>query len=87
MNTPLITVAAIVILASLYVLFPVVLHTFQRWRHRRVLECPETKGLAEVDLDAPLAAFSAAFRRPHLRVRSCSVWPKRWGCAQACIKE
>lgn len=86
MNTPLITVAAIVVLASLYVLLPVVLHTFQRYRHKRVLQCPETKGMAEVDVDAERAAFSSAFGRPQLRVKDCSIWPKRRGCAQGCLK-
>lgn len=87
MNTPLITVAAIVALASLYVLFPVVLHTFQRYRHKKVVECPETKGLAEIDVDVQLAAFSSAFGKPLLRVKQCSIWPERWGCAQGCLKE
>jgi len=87
MQTPWITVVAIVVLASLYVLFPLALHTFQRYRHKRVVECPETRGLAEIDIDAPRAAFSALFGRADLRVKNCSVWPKRWGCAQGCIKE
>lgn len=87
MNAPWITVAAIVALASFYVLFPLVLHTYQRCRHKRVLVCPETKGMAEVDVDARLAAFSSAFGRPLLRVKDCSVWPERRGCAQACLRE
>ena len=86
MNTPLIAVAVIVALAFSYVLFPVVLHTFQRCRRKRVLECPETNGPAEVDIDAPLAAFSSAFGRPRLRVKNCSIWPKRRGCGQDCVK-
>lgn len=87
MDTPLITVAAIILLGSLYVLFPVVLHTFQRYRHKRVLECPETRGLAEVDIDASLAAFSSAFGKPALRVKNCSLWPKRRECAQRCANQ
>jgi hypothetical protein len=87
MQSPWITIAAVVALGSLYVLFPLALHTFQRYRHKRVLECPETKGLAEVDIDAPLAARSSLFGRIHLRVKNCSIWPKRSGCAQGCIKD
>ena len=87
MNTPFITITAILLLAALYVLFPVVLHTFQRYRHKKVLECPETKGLAEVDIDVQLAAFSSAFGKPLLRVKGCSIWPRKWGCGQECLKE
>jgi len=87
MNTPLITITAIVLLAALYVLFPVVLHTFQRYRYKKAVECPETKGLAEVNIDVQLAAFSSAFGKPLLRVKSCSIWPRRWGCGQECLKE
>ena len=86
MNTPLITITAIVLLAALYVLFPVVLHTFQRYRYKKAVECPETKGLAEVNIDVQLAAFSSALGKPLLRIKNCSIWPKRWGCGQSCVK-
>lgn len=86
MNTPFITIAAILLLAALYVLFPVVLHTFQRYRHKKVVKCPETQGLAEVEINVQLAAFSSAFGKPLLRVKGCSIWPGRWGCGQECLK-
>lgn len=86
MNSPLIVMASIVALAFLYVLIPVAAHTFQRYRHKKVVECPETKRLAEVDTDATLAAFTSAFGRPLVRVKNCSVWPRRWGCRQDCVK-
>jgi len=86
MSTPLITVAAIISLAIFFVLLPLVIHTFRYYRPRRALKCPETGGLAEVDVDAPRAAFSSAFGNPLLRVRNCTFWPKRRGCGQGCIK-
>lgn len=86
MDSPLIVIAAIVALGFLYVLVPVVTHTYQRYRLKRVVECPETKGLAEVDPDAGLAAFTSAFGRPLVRVKNCSVWPRQWGCQQECLK-
>ncbi len=86
MNPTLITVAAIVALAALYVLLPVVIHTFQRYRNKRVLKCPESEGLAEVDIDAPHAAVSSVFGRPFLRIKNCTLWPKRKGCDQDCIR-
>lgn len=86
MNAPLITMASVVALGALFVLLPLAVHTFQRYRYKRVLKCPETGTPAEVDIDAPRAAASSAFGKPLLRVRNCSLWPKRKGCAQDCVK-
>jgi hypothetical protein len=87
MNTPWITTAAIISLGGLFVLLPLVAHTFQRYRHKRVVKCPETRGLAEVDVDAPRAAFSSAFGKPLLRIKNCTLWPKRKGCEQGCLRQ
>ena len=86
MNTPLITAAAIVSLGVLYVLFPMVVHTFQRYRNKRVVQCPETREMVEVDIDAGRAAFSSAFGRPRLTIKDCTLWPKRKDCDQGCAK-
>lgn len=87
MITPWITVAAIVGLATIYVFFPVAAHTFQQYRKKRVLRCPEEATLAEVNVDARHAAFSSTLGRPVLRVRNCSLWPKRRGCRERCLSE
>lgn len=86
MNTPLITVVVIITLAALYVLLPVAHHTFQRYRKKRTISCPETKGLTEVDIDAPRAAFFSAFGKPLLKVKNCTLWPKKKGCSEDCVK-
>lgn len=87
MDTPLITIGAIITLGVLFVLLPLAVHTFQRYRSKKVVRCPETKGLAEVDIDAPRAAFSSAFGRPLLRVKNCTLWPKRKGCGEGCLRQ
>ena len=86
MNTPLITIAAIITLAVLFVLVPVVIHTFQAYRKKRVLRCPDSDRLAEGDIDASRAAVSSAFGRTLLKVKNCTLWPKRKGCAESCLK-
>lgn len=86
MNGPLIAVAAVVTLGVMYVLVPLAAHTFQRYRNRKVLQCPQTQGLAEVDIDARRAALSSLFSRPILRIKACSLWPARKGCDQDCTK-
>jgi hypothetical protein len=86
MKTALITIAAVVALGALYVLLPLVLNTFQRYRNKRVMACPETGGLAEVDIDSRRAALTSAIGRPLLRIKNCTLWPKKKGCDEECIK-
>lgn len=85
MNAPWILLAAIVAVALVYVLLPVVGEVFLRFRAKRQLRCPETGTNAEVGVDARRAAFTAAIRQPLLRVKSCSLWPERLGCGQHCL--
>lgn len=87
MIAPWLTVVAIVGLAMIYVFFPVAAHTFQRYRKKRVLTCPEETTLAEVNVDARHAAFSSTLGKPILRVRDCSLWPKRRGCPERCLSD
>ncbi len=86
MKTPLILAAAIMALGGLYVLLPLVIHTFQRYRNKRLRACPETGGPAEINIDAQRAAFSSAFGRPLLKIKNCTLWPKKKGCGEDCIK-
>ncbi len=85
MSAPWILLAAIVAVAVVYVLLPVAVEAFLRFRARRRLTCPETGMNAEVGVDARVAGFTAAFRHSVLRVKSCSLWPKRAGCGRACL--
>ncbi|MFQ5847708.1 MAG: hypothetical protein ACE5IQ_08605 [Candidatus Methylomirabilales bacterium] len=87
MSTPWLVILAILTVAALYVLLPLITHTFLRYRPTRHLRCPETAEAADVSVDAPRAAFSAALGPPRLRVQRCSLWPKRKDCAQACVSE
>jgi hypothetical protein len=81
---------AIVVLALLYVAFPVFLLTYSRFRATRgllsSLLCPLTREQASVTLDAAHAGLTDAFAgRPRLRVANCSLWPERSGCGQGCL--
>jgi hypothetical protein len=87
METPLILIAIIVMLGLVYVVLPLVSHTYQRFRKRKVIICPETNGLAEITINARWAALTSAFRKPLLRVRGCTLWPKKKGCAEDCVKQ
>jgi hypothetical protein len=85
MTTPLITIAAILALGTLFVLIPVASDSYRRFRRRRVVTCPETKASAEILIDARHAACSSLFGNLRLRVKGCTRWPKREDCAQDCL--
>jgi hypothetical protein len=87
METALMLMAAIIALGAVYVLLPLVIHTFQRFRRRKVVTCPETEELVEVTLKAKRAALASAFHKPLLRVKNCTLWPKKKGCEEECVKE
>lgn len=84
MADPWTLLAGLALVAVVFVLVPVAGGVYLRLRGLRLLRCPETRMPAAVGLDAAYAAWTAAFRRPLLRVRSCTLWPRRAGCAQRC---
>jgi hypothetical protein len=77
-------VLSIAALAVVYVWFPVAADVYYRLRGRRILICPEACTNAEIHADAGRAALTAAFSRPQVRVKSCSLWPVRLGCGETC---
>ena len=85
MINPGILVLVIVVVGTLFVLVPVALHTFARYRAPRVLVCPERGERARIDIDAPRAALTSAFGRPRLRARWCTLWPQERGCGEGCL--
>ena len=58
-----------------------------KYRRTRVVECPETRTPAAVEVDRARAAFSAAIGEPDLRLASCSRWPERRDCGQPCLSQ
>ena len=85
MSHPWVVLVAVLAIALLYVLMPLVVDTFRRFRSPRVLTCPETGGKAEVGIDASRAALTSAFGQPFLRAKSCSLWPEKERCKQECL--
>jgi hypothetical protein len=75
--------------ACILLLMPSMLgHTiYDRHRGPRSVTCPETHGPAEVEIDALHAAFTGMASTEKLRLASCTLWPQRAGCAEACIAQ
>jgi hypothetical protein len=57
------------------------------YRGTRVIQCPENLRPAGVTVDAGHAGITALGARPQLRLSSCSRWPERDGCGQACLAQ
>jgi len=86
MQGPWILLAAIVAVGILYVVVPVAMDVFARYRGGRSLTCPETGAEVRIELDARHAALTAVPGPPRLRVADCTLWPGRGDCLQGCIR-
>jgi hypothetical protein len=80
-------IAGIVILGLYFVVAPAVLSTYRRYCGRRTIICPETDQIVEMELKAGRAGVLAALGMQDLRVKWCSLWPRRKGCAEECVKD
>ncbi len=87
MKNLIILISATIAAGLLYNVFPVVRYMFGRFRSGKVVTCPETESLADVNLNACWAALTGLFRKPALHVKSCTLWPGKKGCAQGCVKD
>jgi hypothetical protein len=85
MTMPWLTLFGIVAIGVFYVLMPIFMGVYTRYRRTRWIRCPETAGPAKIGVDAFHAAVTAIPGPPHVRVVECSLWPERAGCAQSCV--
>ena len=91
MSQPWVLLAAIAGLGFAYVLVPIFLVTYSRFRAASgllsPLLCPVRRERACVGLDALHPGLTdACVGRPRLRVKRCSLWPARAGCTQGCLR-
>ncbi len=59
-----------------------------RFRGVEAVTCPETGYRALVDVDSLHAAWTVLDNgHAHLRVTTCSRWPERCSCSEACLRQ
>lgn len=87
MTAVFLLIAGVIILGTYFLVAPLVLSTYRRYRGRRTIICPETDQIAEMSIKAGRAGIMATFGKTDLRVKWCSLWPLRKGCAEECVKE
>ena len=64
------------------------LAAYRRYRGTRVVVCPETRKYVAVEVDARRAAATATDEGgPQLVLASCTRWPERADCDQACVAQ
>ena len=76
--------AAIVVLAGVGIR---ALRTYRSYRGKMLVQCPETRRLAGVDVDARHAALHQPGGKPQLRLWNCTRWPERADCGQDCLSQ
>lgn len=78
-------VPSLVVLAVVFVVIPVGLAAFFYYRYPRLVRCPLAAEDAVIRVDARRAGLAAAVGAVALRVTSCTFWPDRLQCGQACL--
>jgi hypothetical protein len=84
------SISAIVSLACVAASTPVALTGVRAYRfygQARLVTCPETVDAAVVRIHATRAIASRLAGRNDLPLRSCSRWPERRDCDQACVTQ
>src|ERR1035438_8984805 len=76
-------------LAAIYAIFRLVRasRVYLTFRGNRLVSCPENHRPAAVRVAAGKAALEAIVGEQHLRLNTCSRWPERQGCGQACLAQ
>ncbi len=83
---------ALALLTSLFLAsgLPMALGAVRVYRALRgvwVVQCPETRAAADVEIDAWRAAAPWSSRPGELRLKMCSRWPAKSACGQECVSQ
>ena len=71
----------------LVVYLGIALTAWIRLRGTRIVTCPETHRPAAVTIDTGHAAVTAVWEKADLTLSTCSRWPERQDCNQACVPQ
>jgi hypothetical protein len=72
-------------IAALCPLFPLSIEVYSRFREPKMVTCPEVGEPAAVQVDAEMAAATAAVGVPGLRIIRCTEWPR--ACGRGCLDQ
>jgi len=83
MKTPLTN--SVRVIAALCPFSAVGTDVYARFREPQQVICPEAREYAEVQVDAEMAAATAAVGMPGLRIIRCTQWPR--ACGRGCLEQ
>lgn len=63
------------------------IQAYTHYRGARLVICPETTLPAAVEVNALQVAEETVLGASHLELRTCSRWPERRDCGQACLRQ
>lgn len=63
------------------------MRVFFKFRGPRLVNCPETREAAVVEVAAKCAGMQAIWDKRSLRLCECSRWPVRRACRQQCLRQ
>ncbi len=87
MNPTIYLVCALLLLIALYPVMHAMWRTYFRLRRTTVVMCPETQIPATVEPNAIRAALMLLLGAQTIRLKTCSLWPERCDCRQACVSQ
>jgi len=61
--------------------------SFYRLRGRHAVVCPGDRKRAIIRFRTTHGAVTSALNDPELKIRTCSRWPKKSGCDEACVRQ
>jgi hypothetical protein len=70
-------IAGIVTLGLYFVIAPVFVDSYRRYRNRRTIVCPDTDQIAEVEVKALHAGLTSVLGKQQARVKWCSLWLRK----------
>lgn len=83
---PWFVLPALLVLAVLYVMLPVGLAVWSRYRAWQSVRCPVGGRAAMIAVDAGRAGAAAAVGARSLRLVGCSLVPERLTCGRLCLR-
>lgn len=86
MEHPLIVIGAIAGLGVIYVMLPIFLDVFSRYRGARNVICPLKNKETAIYIDAEWAALTSLAGNTRLRIKSCPLLHEAETCAQDCLR-
>jgi hypothetical protein len=87
MNRVSLLIIGVAALGTYFVIAPVMVDTYRRYRRRKTIICPDTGQISEVELKAGTACVISALGKEWVRVKWCSLWPRKKDCRQECVQE